>query len=109
MARNKNATEMMIRAPATYRNRLRERIRAGKMIGQLQKCVMGEIEMSPQQVAAARILLNKVLPDASPPKTTDQNGHEIKDVRHIPTWKLLEAVDGEFREVGRVEQCEAEE
>lgn len=103
----RQATTIMVREPATYRNRLRERIKAGKILNELQRCVMGEVEMTPQQVSAARILLNKVLPDATPPRETDGNGNEIKDVRHIPTWKLLEAVDAEFKEVGKVE-CEAE-
>ena len=47
----------------TYPQRARERIAGTKIIDRLVKHINGEIELSPSQVAAARILLNKVLPD----------------------------------------------
>ena len=47
----------------TAAQRQREKIQSGMIIGRLQACVKGEITMSPSQVNAARILLNKTLPD----------------------------------------------
>jgi hypothetical protein len=47
----------------TAAQRQRQKIQSGMIIGRLQKCVKGEIVMSPSQVNAARILLNKTLPD----------------------------------------------
>ena len=47
----------------TYPQRARERIAGTKIIDRLVKHINGEIELSPSQVASARILLNKVLPD----------------------------------------------
>ena len=47
----------------TYPQKARERISASKIINRLVKHIHGEIDMSPSQVQAARILLNKVLPD----------------------------------------------
>lgn len=46
-----------------YPQRARERIAATKVIDRLVAHVNGEIDMSPTQVRAASILLNKVLPD----------------------------------------------
>jgi len=46
-----------------YPEKARDRIRSSKIITKLQECVHGKTEMSPQQVAAARILLGKTLPD----------------------------------------------
>ncbi len=47
----------------TAAQRQREKIQSGMIIGRLQACVKGEITMSPSQINAARILLNKTLPD----------------------------------------------
>ena len=91
----RRAQTILARVPATYQNRLRERIDASKIVTKLQNCVQGQEEMSSQQVAAARLLLNKVLPDAVQPT---ENPNDIKDVKHIPTWKLLESVEGEVIE-----------
>lgn len=41
----------------------RDKIQAAQIINRLYKCVTGEIEMTAQQVAAAKTLLGKVLPD----------------------------------------------
>lgn len=43
----------------------RAKIQASQIINRLSKCVKGEIELSAVQVNAAKILLNKVLPDLS--------------------------------------------
>jgi len=47
----------------TYPQKARERIAGTKIIDRLVKHIHGEVDMSPSQVQAARILLNKVLPD----------------------------------------------
>ena len=41
----------------------RDKIQAAQLINRLYGCVMGEVELSSQQVNAAKTLLNKVLPD----------------------------------------------
>ena len=41
----------------------RAKIQAAQIINRLQGCVMGEIELTPVQVSAAKILLGKILPD----------------------------------------------
>jgi hypothetical protein len=79
--------------PATLPNRLRSRIKAGLAITQLNECIAGNIELTNQQVTCIRIALGKCLPDAQPPKDGDMS--DIKDVKSIPTWRLLESVEGE--------------
>lgn len=41
----------------------RAKIQVSQIINRLNQCVMGEIELSPSQVNAAKTLLSKVLPD----------------------------------------------
>ena len=53
----------------------RDKIQAGQIINRLHKCVMGEIELSSQQVAAASKLLNKVLPDLQAAQITGDVHH----------------------------------
>ena len=49
----------------------REKIQAANLIHRLQECVFGKVELSSQQVAAAKTLLAKVLPDL---QATQNNG-----------------------------------
>ena len=86
---NKRSDQILI--PATHANRLRTRIQTGMILDRFQKCIKGEIELTSQQVAVGKCLLNKVLCDAVQPK---EDMSSVKDVTHIPTWKLLEAIDG---------------
>ena len=43
----------------------RLKIKTGNILGYLQRCALGETDMSATQVKAAEILLRKVLPDLS--------------------------------------------
>lgn len=49
-----------------FNQKVRQRIRASKIVSELQRFVLGEIEMSNGQVAAAKILLDRVLPALTP-------------------------------------------
>jgi hypothetical protein len=77
----------------TFANRLGSRIKTAKILTKLQKCALGKEEMTSVQFQAAKLLLNKTLPDAVQPK--EQDSDRVKDVTHIPSWKLLEVVEGE--------------
>ena len=64
----------------SYPQRARERIAGTKIIDRLVKHVNGEIDMTPTQVRAASILLNKVLPDL---RTIEVDIHtEVKTVSY---------------------------
>ena len=60
----------------------RDKIQAGNIINRLQKCINGEIELSPAQVRASEILLNRILPTLTAIDTT------ITDSR--PTIKRID-------------------
>ena len=49
--------------PPRRQDQVRQQIQASKIIARLTDCVMGKINLSPSQVAAARTLLAKTLPD----------------------------------------------
>lgn len=55
----------------------RDKIQAAQIINRLQGCVMGEIELSSQQVNAAKTLLNKVLPDVQSISLEGQMSMEV--------------------------------
>ncbi len=48
-----------------HTQRTREKIQATQLINRLFSGAMGEVELTPAQVNAAKTLLNKVLPDLS--------------------------------------------
>ena len=81
------------RAPMRPDERLSTRIKASMIVSRLQRFVDGEIEMSAAQVNAARILLNKVLPDL---KSLEVNlePQNMRDIKSIPTSELLAIVEG---------------
>ena len=77
-----------------FDERLGERIRAGMIVDRLQKHIDGTLEMTNTQVQAARILLNKVMPDVK--------AYEIKHVEQdsghaIDNTKLRAIINGESK------------
>jgi hypothetical protein len=54
-----------VRLNPAHDERTRAKIQTSQIINRLEKLVKGEIDMSPQQVNAANILLRKTLPDLS--------------------------------------------
>lgn len=90
MSKPNRKTEGNQMVMATYPNRLGLRIKTSKILMQVQRCALGEIEMTSVQLNAAKLLINKTLPDAVQPKDTD---HDLKDVSHVPTWKLLQTAE----------------
>jgi hypothetical protein len=53
----------------------REKIQVSHIVNRLQKCIEGEVELSPQQIQAANILLRKTLPDLQATDATVDNNH----------------------------------
>lgn len=64
MAGVKGMHDKLSTSPA-YAEKVRARIKAGGIVHRLQKHVLGEIQMSPSQVAAGLGLLRKVVADVS--------------------------------------------
>ena len=86
-----------IRSPA---ERLREKIQVGKITARLNDCAQGKIDMSSQQIQAARILLNKVVPDAVVERAGD--GRQVKDISHQSPHALLRVIEGQAERADEV-------
>jgi hypothetical protein len=89
-----------------YPQRARERIAGTKIIDRLVAHVNGEIEMTPAQVASARILLNKVLPDM---KSIEVDVHaQLKTVstHRLTDAQLMQIASGAFQPEAIDGQCE---
>src|SRR5512135_238187 len=65
----------------TLHDRWREKIRTSMLINRLTNHVLGRINMSKTQVAAAAILLKKVLPDIAAIEHTGANGEPLAITR----------------------------
>ena len=91
----------------TYPQKARARITGSKIITRLIKHVEGEIELTPAQVASARILLGKVLPDMKSVEVdvhaqlTTVSTHRLTDeqLMAIAAQGLPEVIDGQCEEV----------
>lgn len=78
--------------PNSYHQRVQLRIDSTKVVNRLVRCATGEEEMTANEIAAARILLNKTVPDLKPQEQDNLN--EINDVTAIPTSRLLDVIEG---------------
>jgi len=81
--------------PAT--SRLSTRIKAGMIVGRLQRHIEGKLDMSSTQIQAARILLNKVLPDLRSVAVVPQG--PAGDPRGIDAAYLLSIIEGHAERV----------
>ena len=77
--------------------RLANKIKTGKIIGKLQRHIDGTVDMTNTQVQAARILLNKVMPDVKSieikrVQETSQHGLDNDALRLI--------INGESKRIG---------
>lgn len=79
-----------------YPEKARERIKASKIIGRLIQHIDGEIDLSATQVQAARVLLNKTLPDLKAVDHTGEIGakHSVdKQTIEQATKSLVERIN----------------
>jgi hypothetical protein len=58
---------------------IREKIQGSQIINRLSKHVMGDVEMTPSQVNAAKTLLGKVIPDL---KAVEHSGNPDNPLNH---------------------------
>lgn len=79
--------------------RLSTRIKAGMIVGRLQRHIEGKLEMSSTQIQAARILLNKVLPDLRSVAVVPPGDHG--DPRGIDAAYLLSIIEGHSERVNQ--------
>ena len=77
--------------------RVRERIDSGQIVNQLQRCVMGEEEMTQTQINAARILLDRTLPTLKALEVDQGDGGNAKVITND---QLLNVIEGQANRVG---------
>lgn len=61
----------------------RSKIQAAMIINRLSDHIVGKIEMDVSQVSAAKVLLNKVLPDLKAVELSGKDGGPIKSVTKV--------------------------
>jgi len=64
-------------------DRWREKIQVAQLINRLSACARGEIEMTPVQIQAAKILLSKVAPDLTAVSGEIIHQHRAEMIREI--------------------------
>jgi hypothetical protein len=67
---------------------VRKEIRVGQLIDRLQKCVMGEIELTMQQLRAIEILLRKCLPIGRTRIRGRGRTAGAHDMTRVKAWRL---------------------
>ena len=78
---------MAARLHPRHQEHVREKIKVGNIIDRLEKHVDGKIEMTPSQVASAKILLDKSISNA-PTEVTGANGGPVSVVFSLLDEKL---------------------
>ena len=78
--------------PAAFHERVRERIKVAKILTRVQGCALGEIEMTSTEFQAAKLLINKTIPDL--PAVHDQSAG-MQDISHATPYHLLAIIEGE--------------
>lgn len=81
---------------ATRVKKAQETIDVEKTVAALQACVIGTTMLTKEQIAAAKILLAKVMPDLKAVELTGENGGAIKIQRIERT--LVENAAAAYRE-----------
>lgn len=56
----------------------RQKIRLTEIMNRVQSCAFGELEMTPEQLKAAQMILSKVVPDLARQEHTGLDGEAIK-------------------------------
>lgn len=64
-------------------DRTKERIRASQLLNRLTQCANGEVEMTPAQVQAAKIVIGKIVPDLKAMELTGASGGPVESVTKI--------------------------
>jgi hypothetical protein len=85
--------------PAAYHERVRERIKTGMIVQRVQECALGKIEMTSTEFQAAKLLINKTIPDLPQVVHTDPLAG-AKDISHSSPYHLLAIIEGESERKG---------
>ena len=90
--------------PLAYRERIRERIRTGQIVSRVQRCALGEEEMTNVEFQAAKLLINKTIPDL--PVTPHDPLAGAKDISGLSPHALLAQLEADRADTVTVEPDE---
>ena len=96
MARGNRAVALTTKdgRPAAFHERVRNRIKVSMIVDRVQKCALGTVEMTSTEFQAAKLLINKTIPDL--PQTVNQDPLAgVKDISHSSPYHLLAIIEGE--------------
>ena len=85
--------------PAAYWERVRSRIDTSAIVNRVERCAKGEEEMTNVEFQAAKLLINKTIPDLPAPSADPLAG--AKDISHANPHTLLTIIEGEAEQVGK--------
>jgi hypothetical protein len=91
----------------TYPQKARDRIKASLIINKLVAHVNGENDLTPTQVRAASILLNKVLPDVKSVEVDIHARLSSISYHRLTDEQLMAIASGAFNPEAIEGQCEA--
>ena len=78
--------------PAAFHERVRDRIKVSKVVKRVEQCALGKEEMTNVEFQAAKLLINKTIPDL--PVTPYDPLAGAKDVSGMSPQALLAHVEG---------------
>ena len=81
---------------ANRHSRLTERIQVGKIIKRVDRCARGREEMTNIELQAAKLLINKIIPDAKPIEVADPLDG-AKDISAANPHHLLSMIEGQAK------------
>jgi hypothetical protein len=70
-------------------DKTKERIRASQLLNRLTQCANGEVELSPAQIQAAKIVIGKIIPDL---KAIEHSGPDGGPVQSSVTVEFIGTV-----------------
>jgi len=83
--------------PVSFRRRTQDRINVTRIVNRLQSHIDGELELTSTQIQAARILLNKVVPDV---KALEIKQVDNSNAQVIGNDQLRAIIDGSAKRIG---------
>ena len=80
--------------PAAFHERVRNRIKVSMIVDRVQKCALGQVEMGSTEFQAAKLLINKTIPDLPQVIHADPLAG-ARDISHADPYQLLRIIEGE--------------
>jgi hypothetical protein len=88
--RSPNALTTPSGRPAAFGTRVRERIDTTKVVKRLQRCALGDEEMTQTELTAARILLDRTVPVLKAIESAPEGDRSAKTITNTELFRVIE-------------------